>query len=339
LFSFYDKESRLKGFKDSVGSIVIEPKFKPFTADKFDKIIVAHEVAADKSVDTYYLLRSGKKFGGDSIYMFDFIFPCESEGYIVFEDKATGLLGMFDAQGKAAIPAEYNAISQVKNGLFVGLKNAKKESLNHGNEAGCNHFKWVGGTSYLVNTKNEIQIEDFKYNGDLNWHSLQISDTITSDSIRVNFKGKKGNFFSFIDNRLEFDHYLDTLLTNLTVEKLYNNSFDRIVCADSGWISLPKYEYYEKHSNKVIRALEPMNKLNFKSSTSISSSIVLPDNLEYILENRKDNCGGLKKGEYPIYSLSINHIGEKGEGLSQDRFHFMKFDDKIKLISTVVRSK
>lgn len=337
--SFIDDTNRLKGFKDSTGNVVIAPKFGFFTtAPKFNKVIAASEMEDGKKVDSYYLLRNGRKFGRDSLYIGDFTYDCESEGFIRFMDPETKLIGLFDALGRVAVPAEYSYMHIVRNGMFVGTKNAKKQYLNHESEAGCNHFKWVGGKTYLVNTNNEIQIEDFGSNYDLNWHSLQISDTIISDPKRVNYKGREGKYLSFVDSKLEFKSYLDTLLTNLTPEKILDNSFASIVFANStGWTSLPKHKYYEKNDDKVISSLNSINKSNFKYSISISDFTPLPEHLDYILENRRDDCGRLKKGEYPIYSLHVNKHDEKGKYLSQNRFHFMKFDKKIELISVVIR--
>lgn len=341
LIAFDDETTRLRGFKDSTGNVVIEPKFGLFTAaTRFHNVIAVSEMKDGKKADSYYLLRNGRKFGRDSLYILDFIYDCESEGFIRFIDPETELIGMFDSLGQVAIPAEYSYMYIVRNGMFVGVKNARKEPLNHGNEGGCNHFKWVDGKSYLVNTNNEIQVEGFEYNDDLDWYSLQISDTIISDTKRVSFKNTEGKFISFIDNKLEFEYYLDTLLTDLTSEKILDNSFANIVFYDStGWTSLPKHEYYKKNNDKVIHSLKSINKSNFKYHISILDFIPLPEHLDYILENRIDKFGRRNKGKYPIYSLIVSKIGEKGQCLSQNHFHFMKFDEKIELISVTLRDE
>ncbi len=41
-------------------------------------------------------------------------------------DKKTEMVGMFNQNGEIAIPAKYNALSRVENGLIVGLKRRKE---------------------------------------------------------------------------------------------------------------------------------------------------------------------------------------------------------------------
>lgn len=93
--AFWDERSELRGFKDSNGDVRIKPKFMGFTvANEFEHIMAAMEEKAG-SYETYYLTRSGKKVGVDSLYIDDNSADCESEGFIRFRDKTTDKVGMF----------------------------------------------------------------------------------------------------------------------------------------------------------------------------------------------------------------------------------------------------
>ena len=342
LISFYDKETRLLGFKDSDENVVIEPKFGFLSVAKiFEKVIAVNEMENGKRKDEYYLLRNGKKFGRDSLYVFDLTYDCESEGYIRFKDPQSELIGMFDSNGKVTIPAAYNYISQMKNGYFVGLKNAEKEYFNHEGESDCNHFKWTNGTAYLVNKENEIIIKDFQLSATetIDWNTALVSDTKNNELNRVNFETINGRNISFVDNKKEFELYLDHLSNQLNIEKLMGNCFDRIIHVDStGWTSSSKEKFLKTRGSKIVKSILSKDNLNFTYRSSISNFIPLPKELEYILDDRKDNCGGLKKGVYPIYALRISKQDASGKSISQN-FQFMKFDGKIQLITAILRNE
>lgn len=175
--SFYDEETYLFGYKDENGTIKIPPKFTGFTiASKFDNIIAVNEQVSN-TWKHYYLTKSGKTVGQDSLFIFDNGSDCESEGFIRFHDKLTDKTGMFNRNGDLVIPARYNGLTRVKNGLTVGLKNAEKKYWDGHNHSGCNHFSWVGGQQVLLDTLNYILIENIDYEDldNLNFYSLVIS--------------------------------------------------------------------------------------------------------------------------------------------------------------------
>lgn len=125
--AFWNKDTTKIGFKDKNGNIKIEPKFSGFTtARKFENIIAVTEEKNGKW-ESYYLTKSGKIVGQDSLYVFDNGPDCENEGFIRFTDRKTDKMGMFNAEGKIVIPAEYSNLTKAKNGMFIGLKDAKKE--------------------------------------------------------------------------------------------------------------------------------------------------------------------------------------------------------------------
>ncbi|WJS96283.1 hypothetical protein NYQ10_07425 [Flavobacterium johnsoniae] len=126
--SFPNKDTTLIGFKNKNGVVKIEPKFSGFTtARKFENIIAVTEEKNGKW-ESYYLTKAGKIVGRDSLFVFDNSPDCENEGFIRFTDRKTDKMGIFNAEGKIAIPAEYSNLTKVKNGIFIGLKDAKKNN-------------------------------------------------------------------------------------------------------------------------------------------------------------------------------------------------------------------
>tara|TARA_B110000211_G_scaffold231093_1_gene291965 strand:+ start:3103 stop:3477 length:375 start_codon:yes stop_codon:yes gene_type:complete len=94
--SFSDKKSELTGFKNLKGEVMIEPKFMGFTIAKVFDVIIAVMEEDSGTFKTYYLIKSGKKIGNDSLHIFDNGADCENEGFIRFRDKKTDKVGMFD---------------------------------------------------------------------------------------------------------------------------------------------------------------------------------------------------------------------------------------------------
>ena len=140
-FAFTDEtEKELIGYKDKNGTVKIEPRFISFIiAQRFDNIMAVIE-DKNETYEQYYLLKSGKKVGHNTLYISDNTPDCESEGYIRFEDKKSELIGMFNSKGEVAIPAQYNALRPMHNGLIVALKGAKKEYDNHNDAVSYTHL-------------------------------------------------------------------------------------------------------------------------------------------------------------------------------------------------------
>ncbi|MBK7632744.1 MAG: hypothetical protein IPJ23_19070 [Ignavibacteriales bacterium] len=154
--AFEDEATNFRGFKDDEGNIKVEAKFLGFMlAPKFSDIVAVMEDIKT----SYYLTRRGEKVGRDSLYIFDNSFDCESEGFIRFRDKENNTTGMFNSEGKVLIPAEYNYLSEVRNGLIVALKGAVKEYLN--NDSTYEHLGWSNGIKYLIDTTNKILVKDY----------------------------------------------------------------------------------------------------------------------------------------------------------------------------------
>ena len=239
--AFWNKDTTKIGFKDKNGVIKIEPKFTGFTiARKFENIIAVTE-EENNNWKSYYITKEGKIVGRDSLYTFDNSTDCENEGFIRFRDPKTDKMGIFNSKGKIAVPADYNALSNVRNGMLTVLKDAKKER-----EPGDEHFFWTGGKEFLIDTNNKILIENFKDGNNLNFYSLEKSKDPSKDPARENFLGIDGQYYSFINFDKEFQIWLkNNLLSGLSKEQLSKHSFDKITYwkEPEGWINKSKVEF------------------------------------------------------------------------------------------------
>lgn len=293
--AFLNSDSSLLGYKDKNGVVRIEPKFMGFTiANKFDKIIAVTE-EANGSYKTYYLTKTGKIIGTDSLHIFDNGPDCESEGFIRFRVSQTDKVGMFNSNGEIVIPAEYDALTRVKNGMVVGLKGAKKKFWDKEKHSD-KHFSWTGGKEVLITIDNKIVIDNFTNNYHLNFNSLVVTAQPTSDLTRETFRGIDSKYYSFVDFDKEFKHCLKTsVLDNLTKDKLINNSREDITYwkESTGWTSEPKLDFIERNFDLLRSKLlvvnskdcdysifnEGLNRYIFKSD-KYSSFLILVENLK-----------------------------------------------------------
>lgn len=328
--SFQDKDSTYIGFKDKNGNVKIEPKFTGMTsANKFDDIIAVTEEFKE-SWKSYYLTKSGKIVGVDSLYTFDNSSDCENEGFIRFRDPKTDKMGMFNAPGKIVIPAIYNELTKARNGMIVVLKGAKKIKDNH---EGCNHFSWAGGKEYLIDTNNKILIENFKYNDDLNFYSVHKSATPSKDPIRENFQGVDGQYYSFINFDKEFESWLkNNLLTDLSKDNLLKSSFDKISFwkEPDGWINESKSKFINQNYSFIKLKLQELN--DNKMEYFVSSDGLNPfifETSEY--EMYFNNCNQSKEWLYPVKNIVISPKNNSDFG--QDHFQFLRTDNGYKLIT------
>lgn len=329
--SFLNKDSTLVGFKDINSEIKIEPKFTGFTiADKFDDVMVVSEPINDRW-ESYYLNKKGKKFGRDSLFFFDNRTDCESEGFIRFSDYKTNNVGMFNKNGKVVIPASYNALSSVRNGLVIALKNAEKDYWHKDDHDGCNHFSWIGGQTILIDTLNNILIDNFTYEKPLNLFSVEKSKNPHSSAIRTSFLGTDGMYYSFLDFKKEFeDWFTKGFLSNLSEKHLLFNSFNKIV-----WSSERDWEFSERDqfiNDNFLLLAEMFSEI----STSDSNYTISQDGLNpFIFENSDfneyfDNCRDAKEWIYPTMNVYI--ISKADKGLIESGYEFLRTNIGYKLI-------
>ena len=338
-YSFSDTTKELTGFKDIDGNVMIEPKFMGYTvARRFINMVAVME-EVNGSYESYYLLKNGKEFGTDSMYVFDATFDCEKEGYIRFRDSAKDKTGFFDSTGTVAIPALYNDATPFCNGVAIVLKDAKKEYRHKKKHKGCNHWSWVGGTSLLIDQKNNILVEGIDYDIAYDYYSLEKSGKKHQDTCRVSYLGTDKQYYSMIDMEKHFKVWLVDLLENLDAAKLVKNSMDEVSLwtAQDGWIFKKSgkliTENYELLHSRLTSIRQP------KADYFISLQGLNP----YIYSGEKyfryfDGCGNADKDKYPVFSLVINHQLPDNDTF-QDNFDFLKTSDGYKLISYTLRNK
>jgi len=205
--AFEDDSLNLIGYKDKNGTIKIKPKFDRVSSYEFDRIIAVTEY--DGEWKNYFLTKEGRAFGIDSVDFFENDIDIQCEGFNNFIDRKTDNIGMFDRNGNVVIPADYNALGNVRNGMLPARKGAKKECLDRD----CEHHKFVGGKEMLLDTLNNVLIENFSdWDGDtyrpLDFFSIEKSKVPNSDTIRVSFLAKDGSYYSFIAIEREFEQWL-----------------------------------------------------------------------------------------------------------------------------------
>jgi hypothetical protein len=323
----------LIGFKDKHGITKIEPKFTGIiSANKFDDIIAVTEEVNDKW-SGYYITKTGKIFGRDSLYIFDNGSDCESEGFIRFRDSKTDKAGMFDKNGDIVVPAEYNDLTRVRNGLIIALKGAVKIYLEGGE-----HYSWIGGTELLIDTKNNVLIDNFKFDDNINFYSLIISKLPHPDTSRQNFKAVDGQYYSFIDFDKEFQAWLRAnLLENFTKENLLRVTYDEVTFwnEQNGWTKEPKKNFIERNYELIKSKLIELNFDNCQYN-------IFNDGLNPFIYNSDDfesfynNCGESKDWIYPVKNIVITH--KVNDDFLQDHFDFLRTDNGYKLISMTIRT-
>ena len=327
--SFYNKDSTLIGYKDKNGIVKIEPKFTTYIiADKFDNIIAATEESKGQW-KTYYLTKTGRIIGRDSLLIFDNTPDCESEGFIRFKDSKTDKVGMFNKNGDVVIPAEYSDLTRVTNGMVIALKGATKKQEGE-------HFSWVGGKELLIDTHNKVLIDGFPYTRSLNFFSLEKTKTPHSDTTRKSFLAKDGSWYSFIDFEKEFTQWLmNDLFVNLNIKKLTDVSYDTIAFLDheNNTGSSSKEKFIKNNflvlKNGLLEVLNPKNEYFI--------SIDFPTIEEAKFQKYFNNCGEVKEWIYPVMVIAISH----GSGVksSQNLYQFLRTDNGYKLIDVTIRNE
>jgi hypothetical protein len=332
-FAFTDENDKkeLIGFKDKNGIVKIKPKFMSFIIAKQFEHIMAVIEDKNGSYEQYYLLKSGRIVGRDMLYMSDNTPACESEGHIIFQDKNSSFLGMFNAEGEVTIPTQYNSLSPMHNGLVVALKDAKKDYIgdSHNND-GCNHFFFKDGTNYLIDKENTVLIKDFNASLDLNFFSMKITDKPRLEENRENFLGINGKNYSFINYEKEFKYwFFSEFLNDFSKEKLFKNSYKKLRFwseDNNKWITENKVSFISKNfkvMNFLFKYVQDSN-ADYSIGSDFISFFNFPE-----LQNYYDTCANFKTWEYPVYSIVISH--KKGFS-SRESFSFIKMKDGYKLI-------
>ncbi len=318
------KDLTYTGFKDSNGTVKIPPVFTGRTiARKFDNIISAMEFVDNRYTDPFYITRTGAIIK-DSVYIADYAFDCESEGHIRFKDPKTGNIGMFNGNAKVVVPATYNELSRVYNGLMVGLKGAKKQVDNQ-------TTLWEGGTKQLLDINNKVLVDSLKYNGHLNYYSLKITDKNEKENFRHYFKGTDGKYYSFIDFEENLKWWVSSvLLKELTKDGLAANTLNTIKYADKGeeWKSEDKSSFIERNFEHIKQQLQKLtlntSNYNINKETIVKHIFEPATYAEYY-----NNCDEIKYWQNPVMSISLQ---KNKVSSNAPRFYFIYTEFGYKLI-------
>ncbi|WP_206365119.1 WG repeat-containing protein [Sphingobacterium corticibacterium] len=335
---FYNQDSTLVGYKDKSGVVKIEPKFAGFvTAIKFCDIIAGSERDKEKWT-SYYLNKKGGEFGRDSIYIFDNVADCENEGFIRFRDRKSDKVGLFDKNGEIVVPAIYNDLTKVRNGMLVGLKGAKKKYVRENEPPADNYYTWVGGVEVLLDTLNKVLAENFPNDNKLDFYSVERTSTPSEDKSKKSFPASDGKYVTFIDFKKEFKTWLiDDLLSDFTRGQLLHVVHDTIVWeSKEGWARSEKQEFVDNNFQLLKQILSEIN----ESSTNYS--IFLNGLNPFIYEGAEfdkyfNNCREAKEWQYPVLSVVISYDYGTAD-ISQNHFDFLRTENGYKLISVTIRN-
>lgn len=302
-----------------------------FFVQKLDHIAALAEQKGSKW-ESYYLTRSGNQVARDSLYIFDNASDCESEGFIRFRDPKTDKAGMLNRYGQVVIPAVYNDLSPVHNGMAVALRDAHKQHWDTTPHSGCDHFSWVGGRELLIDTANRILIDSFPYNPALDLSSVHITPTPDLQPDRLSFKGTNGLYYSFIDMDKEFERWLrQELWQQLSAQTMLRHTFPTICIwnEQEGW-TFPEAATLLSNNEALLK-----EKLKCVQDKTCDYSIVRGSLNQFIYTSDEyiryyNNCGNAEDWRYPTKSIIIDQRTEKE--FKQDHFEYLRTPQGYKLI-------
>ena len=344
--TFFSEDGYTRGFKNENGEVMISPKFMGFTsAKKFRNIIAVMEEKSDNKYESYYLLKNGIKVGKDSLYVWDMAFDCESEGMIRFRNQKTDKVGFFDGKGKVTIPAIYSDALPFRNNVAVIIKDAKRTCFGgklYQKEKPCEHWTWENGTTQLIDKKNNVLINDFKYSYHIDLYSMKENDT-TALSYRLTQVGANNNYYSFNNYEKYFQEWLEGLTNrirynkdhkfkNTTIlQRIIHKSISEIYVygikkqsTTKGVAKVDTKQFIESNATYLIKTFLALQKEDADYFISLGELNSFIWN-EPLYEKYFDDCGEPFKAKYPVLSIVIN---QKKEGKSyQEHFDFLKTDE------------
>ncbi|MGX1639537.1 hypothetical protein [Sphingobacterium sp. NPDC055431] len=329
LKAFYNADSTLVGYQDRQGKVIVPLSLQAVSRipSSFDNIISVTEVNDQEEFRSYFLTKTGRKVGIDSLYYFDNVPDCESEGFIRFYDQANDLVGLLNAEGEIQIPAIYNGLGRVNNGMIPALKGAQRKRDSPDDE----HSYFVGGKSMLIDTNNQVLIEDFPYNDNLNFYQVSINGSLPEDGTWEKFKGKNGNTYAFMDYVKEFEQLFPKLFSKeITKEQLISHSYDSIAYwheDQNQWVFEESPKYINRQGDILKELFESVISGSKKydiSKSSLNYFIFEGESYSMYL----DQCGDSLDAKYPVISLSLY---DEFPYVSKT-FEFLRTDEGYKLI-------
>lgn len=342
-YRFEDHKKNLSGYKDASGAVQVPAKFDGLTrAVVFRNIIAVNESATNSS---YYLLRSGKKIGVDSLYVWNMTYDCEQEGKIRFRDLQTDKVGFFGKDGKVQIPATYNDARPFYNGLALVIHHGKRtcaDGTPFDPKSPCEHWAWDGVTA-LIDTNGHVVADslDFMQTANLNWYSLIRSSTPSTRNECVSFKAVQGGYYCFTSYEKEFEQWFyGQYLKNpdlslgiysfrqLSVEGLFSKTLRKFFKKDT---------FIKQYRNLVSGKMHAIKKEQVEIA-------LMSEDLNPFIYDQTDfkpfytDCGDANSAKYPVFDVVTSHYKKDKQIDYQEHFSFLRTGSGYRLIGIAIGS-
>ncbi len=306
---FYDT-TNLWGFKDLQGNIKVPAMFENSLMSRPDTFY--NIIAVSEKTSQYYLLKSGKKVGLDSVYVFDWYYDCEQEGKIRFQDHKINRVGFMDKNGIPIIPAIYNYAYPFRNGLTIVCSGASLKCMDEredGDTTNCEVYGWVGGIEQIINEKNEILIDSFDQGyRNLNWYSLRMNMPNPDTSLYYTVTGRQGIAYSFVDYNKEFTQWFySTFIPSLSeAGNVRDQLFEKVRThmKGEGWVSHDRDAFLDQFPAALTSQRFQTNQLK---KISMGQTYFFQFSCDKSIFKKFNNVCGYQRDRFPAYSVSVKY--------------------------------
>lgn len=343
-FERKQKDDYRYGYKDAAGLIRIPAKFGNFgPALKFRHIVAINEYTAQQQ---YYLLKSGRQVGRDSVYMSpDYEYDCESEGKIRFRDRKRYRMGFFNGAGRVVIPSLYNYVTPFHNGLAAALIGARSKCWSgEADTIQCEHPGWVGGRTVLINERNEVLADSLpsRQLNHLNWYSLRINASAIDTATTRTFRAVNGDQYTFTDYEKEFTQwfygvFVPALRTG-PAEKVPALCYPELAVANRLLRKDARFErvaFVKKFYQATLFPKLSGLRYDAKNVNIFSEDLTMISRSSKSFQSFLTDCGEHFRERYPVFNVVINPIDASGKSSSahQEDFAFIRTADGYRLFS------
>ncbi len=351
---FYDS-TNLCGFKDLQGNIKVPAMFESSLMSRPDTFY--NIIAVSEKTSHYYLLKSGKKVGLDSLYVFDWYYDCEQEGKIRFQDHKINRVGFMDKNGIPIIPAIYNYAYPFRNGLTIVCSGASLKCMDEredGDTTNCEVYGWIGGIEQIINEKNEILIDSFDRGyKNLNWYSLRTNMPNPDTNLYFTITGRHGITYSFVDYNLEFKQWFyNVFIPSLKQDReVRDHLFEEVTTRieGKGWVNQSKDVFLNLFPTALTSQRFQTNHLKKISTGEGHFNFFIFDTPIF---RKFYNACGYQNDRFPIYHVIVNYNklrqplptpDKEGNIKSlvvldyQEHFEFLRTENGYRLISASFR--
>ncbi len=269
-------------------------------------------IAVSEKTSQYYLLKSGKKVGLDSVYVFDWYYDCEQEGKIRFQDHKINRVGFMDKNGIPIIPAIYNYAYPFRNGLTIVCSGASLKCMDEredGDTTNCEVYGWVGGIEQIINEKNEILIDSFDQGyRNLNWYSLRMNMPNPDTSLYYTVTGRQGIAYSFVDYNKEFTQWFySTFIPSLSeAGNVRDQLFEKVRThmKGEGWVSHDRDAFLDQFPAALTSQRFQTNQLK---KISMGQTYFFQFSCDKSIFKKFNNVCGYQRDRFPAYSVSVKY--------------------------------